>query len=270
MSGGFGTGLKFLRDQQEQIGGRGSGNRMFKLWLKNGDTAKFWFIQDHEDIAVPLVHMVERKKKNGEAYNADVLCARKTLSDDPKTCAYCVDGERGPWPRYVAIVWVDIIVHPTRPEGKSWQPIAVTGATGTFYKEEVKGYQLLIMRDKLTGQLTDYLTGDPISDTPPPTTILDRGWRYKAMGERANKMETLTPDATPTVPDAVIQARRTAPSLEETIIAEFGAPKAPTVASGNGLPVETGGWGQPASSAAQPEVLDYFNDEDGTDLPFEV
>lgn len=245
MGGGFGRGLQFLKEQQEKMGGR-FGDRMQKLWLKNGESARFVFVQDHGDIAVPLVHMVERFKKNGDKYNADVLCARRSMSEDPKVCTVCLtEGSKGPWPRFVAIVWVDIIVHPTRKEGTSWTPVTISGSSGTLYKEEVRDYRLLIMREKLTSQIGAYLAGDPLDPSAPtPDSILPVWWRYRVSGEGAQKQELLEPSQAigspakdgqvPEVDKLAESARASAPVLEEVITAEFGnAPKA-TVAAGSG------------------------------------
>lgn len=237
MSGGYGKGLAFLKEQQEKMGGR-FGDRMQKLWLKNGESARFAFIQDHGDIAVPLVHMVERFKKNGDKYNADVLCARRSMSEDPTVCTVCLtEGSRGPWPRFVAIVWVDIIVHPTKKDGSNWSPVTISGNTGTFYKEEVKDYRLLIMRDKLTSQIGAYLAGDPLDPSAPtPDSILPVWWRFRVSGEGAQKQEILEAAPQSPITDDVVGARGAAPALEEVITAEFGAaPRtAATVASGSG------------------------------------
>lgn len=243
--GGYGRGLQFLKEQQERMGSR-FGDRMQKLWLKNGESAKFAFVQDHTDIAVPLVHMVERKKRNGDSYNADVLCARRSMSEDPTVCQICMtEGSKGPWPRFVAIVWVDIIVHPTRKEGVSWVPVTVAGSTGTLYKEEVRDYRLLIMREKLTSQISAYLAGDPLDPTAPtPETILPIWWRYRVSGESAQKQELLEPSVAIGTPDKqgnpqavdalLVEARKAAPVLDEVITAEFGPPQKATVAAGGG------------------------------------
>lgn len=244
--GGFGRGLEFLKEQQDKVGGR-FGDRMQKLWLKNGESSRFVFVQDHGEIAVPLVHMVEAAKRNGDKYNKDVLCARRSMSEDPTVCAVCLtEGSKGPWPRFVAIVWVDIIVHPTKKEGANWAPVTLSGSTGTFYKEEVRDFRLLIMREKLTSQIGAYLAGDPLDPSAPtPDSILPVWWRYRVSGEGAQKQEMLEPSsqvgvparegaAVPPVDQEAASARKAAPSLEDTITAEFGNAPRVTVASGSG------------------------------------
>lgn len=249
MGGSYGRGLAFLKEQQEKIGSR-FGDRMNKLWLKNGESARFVFVQDHTDIAVPLVHMVERFKKNGEKYNADALCARRSISEDPSVCTICLtEGSKGPWPRFVAIVWVDIIVHPTKKDGSNWSPVNLSGANGTYYKEEVRDYRLLIMREKLTSQINAHLAGDPLDPSAPaPESILPIWWRYRVSGEGAQKQELLEPSSplgvppregapVPEVDTSAIEARGKAPDLEATITSEFGvAPRSATVAEGSGQP----------------------------------
>lgn len=243
---GFGRGLAFLKEQQDKMGGR-FGDRMPKLWLKNGESARFVFVQDHTDIAVPLVHMVETLKRNGDKYNKDVLCARRAMTEDPSVCEICLtEGSKGPWPRFVAIVWVDIIVHPTKKDGANWTAVTLSGSTGTFYKEEVRDFRLLIMREKLTSQISAYLGGDPLDPSAPtPDSILPIWWRFRVNGEGAQKQEVLESSsfvgvpprdgaAVPPVDLDAILARKNAPTLDETITSEFGNAPRVTVANGSG------------------------------------
>ena len=248
---GYGRGLDFLKGQQESMGSRGQ--RMNKLWLKQGESAKVWFIQDHTEISVPLVHMVAKQRRNGTPYNADVLCGRYSIQEDHSVCTLCLkvaeqyalgdavplnERVRGPWPRFVATVFVEFILHTARKEGTNWPAVQRNEDVGkTLYKEDVNDYQLLIMRDKVTDQIKAFLAGDPMSDQPAPTTLLDRFWRFSVTGEGANKQEFLQPaDASPKIPDIVMEARAKAPALDKVIIDEFGESprRAATLASGSG------------------------------------
>jgi hypothetical protein len=134
------------------------------------------------------------------------------------------------------MVWTDIIVHPTRNDAAGWTPVKTQGSSDTFYLETVKDYRLLIMRDRISGQIQDYLAGDPMSpDAPRPMTILDRAWKLSASGEGGSKTEVLSPDQ-PGVTPEVAEARQSAPNLEKILIAEFGtSPRTATVAGGSGL-----------------------------------
>jgi hypothetical protein len=261
---GFGRGLAFLKEQQEKMGGR-YGDRMQKLWLKNGESARFVFVQDHEDIAVPLVHMVEAFKRNGDKYNRDVLCARRSMSEDPGVCTVCLtEGSKGPWPRFVAIVWSDLIVHPTKKDGASWAAVKVAGSTETFYKEEVNDYRLLIMREKLTSQIQAYLAGDPLDpNIIPPDSILPVWWRYKVTGEGAQKLEFLEEVKNYPITAEAAEARKNAPALEDVIRAEFGtAPRVVAEGSGRKDDAELVEYTAAAEAAEAAEAADSAGDSE--------
>ncbi len=221
----FNRGLAFLRDQQASLGlGR---NRINKLWLKGGEVARLYFVQDYEDIAVVFVHMEERKRKDGRAYFADVICGRTSLQDDRSLCSRCAESDRNPSMRYVALVWVDTIVHIEKKDGTDWKP--ASSSTGrTVYLEEVKDFRLFIMKYKMAEQINTYLEGDPMDpDAVVPTTLLDTSWKYTVTGTLKDRQDTLAPDK-PKPTEEITETLKGAPDLESLILAEFGVPPKPS------------------------------------------
>lgn len=256
-----GRGFKFLREQREELAnkiGNRSSSRIFKLWLKEDEVAQFYFVTDIDDIAAPLVHIVDKVSKNNKNYWADVQCSRESLQSSPLECDLCQAGVRGPWPRAVALIWVDYILHKkNKEEGSDWE-IRKAG-NGHVYIEHVKALRLLVMKDKLIDQLETYIEyGQDPASPEEQTTILDRPFKFQSTGSGTSKTEVLTAgNPPPAIPSEVLEARSTAPDLDELVASEFSdgsTKKSPTVASGM------------RSRFVSEDTVDYDDDDDSSDL----
>lgn len=233
MTGGFGRGMKFFRDQQEQLPSSGF---VRNLWLKQGEVAKIQFITDADEFLVPLVHPQEKKIRTGKTINTDVLCARRALESDASSCPLCVAGEKGPWPRTTALVWVEQILHPAADGERKWQPIArpsAAGGTVTMYREMVEGVRILSAKPKLIGQLEREYTGvapgalfddgqaQQVSDAP-PRGLKNRWFSLERQGEGAQSQELLQSVGDAPLPQKALEELAKLPSFEDIIVQDLG------------------------------------------------
>jgi len=237
MISGFSKGLRFLQEQQnEQAEKRAQqSNKIFKLWLKENETAKIYFVTDAEDLLIPNVHLIEVNKKSGGVWKKDVLCEKATPEDDDEKCQYCTDGLPGPWGRGCCLVYVDSILHvsPSDREGVVWEKKkSPKSVSGFVYVEEVKDVWLLVAKPKLIPQLIGAYQGSDLQPKENPT-LLDRAFALERTGSGVNTMETLRELANSVITPEVIEARKNAPDLEEVILAEFASFKPRTVVARN-------------------------------------
>lgn len=236
------TGLQALREMRDAAGvGGGKGSGIWKLWLKDGERAQFWFANDGDDIMVPLIHLVPKKGANGRSdWTKDVACA-KTDYDDETYCALCEDDTIGAngkraispaYPRLVCLAYVTAVYHPTKnpkTDGTPWEPIEGTDGKKIF-KETVNDFRLVIAKLKLQKQIEDAFAGDPADEdygTRTPT-LQDRPYQLVKSGSGQQSQETLRPGKLSAMPAEVREAIGKAPSLAEVIEAEFsdGQPRA--------------------------------------------
>lgn len=251
MAGGYGRGLAYMREQAAAAGNYGP--RMKKLWVSVGEVAKFWFLQEPDDIIVPLVHqmLIQPKRPGAKPWNKDVLCLRRSLQDPAERCPRCAAGEPGPWPRSVTPVWVEAVIHasPAPAGAPAWTPVPRQGLEGTFYREDAHELYLLIMKGSLVEQVLAAYEGisDAFDETPQATstsrTILNRPFTIKRLSIGSNKtQDTIAPLGPATAPPEVVELRTTgAPDYEAIIDAEFGEGKRQSPTSGTAVINEPAG-----------------------------
>jgi len=225
---GFGKGLGFIQQQREKIPSGFGQSYTKKLWLKDGETAKFYFLLDVNDLPTVFLHPVRRQRRNGPDYTVDVLCGRRSYDDPVEACRLCSSGDSVPALRVVVPVWVSLIIHPNKPDGVSWQPIRVrdqgSGATMQMYKEDVNEIRLFIMKPRVLDQLQRYvMTGGDDIDPQPRDTICDRAFRLRVLGSGVSRVDTLTHEQVAEVPDEVRRAAKevAARDIDAWLISEF-------------------------------------------------
>lgn len=224
-------GLRYLEDQREKQESRQTTPGLWKLWLKEGDRANFWFMNDGDDILVPFIHTVPKKRKNGSPWRKDVFCARTGYDDDTQ-CDLCDDDElgddgkkaiKGPWSRLVCYVYVTKIQHAQdKPDANPrWERLTQNGKT--VYIEHVNGPRLLIAKPNLSQQIFDYFVGDPDDDTMinREPTLLDREYQLVRTGKGNASQETLKSRAPSEMPDEVKEAIAAIEPLEAAVTKEF-------------------------------------------------
>lgn len=213
--------LREIRDRAQS--NKGSG--MYKLWLKEGERATFWFMNDGEKAQVPYIHLLPVQGQNGRRdWTKDVACAN--ADDDGTYCQLCEDQVQGPYPRLVMLTYVTDIFHPARDTKGAWEP--VKGRDGTVYKESVNDYRLLIAKQKLQVQIEDVYDGDPEADdyTTRTKTLLDRPFQLIKSGSGAQAQELLRPGVAKEMPEAIAAALRDAPDIVAVVEAEFSDARA--------------------------------------------
>lgn len=242
MGGGYGRGLGYFREQQEQYGYSGSyDDKMKNLWLKDGEVARFWFVTEGDEVLVPMLHQLAIPKKNGQGtWSKDVYCGRRSMGDPLEKCDMCVAGET-PGYRACLIAYVTAIYHPN--EGEGWE--ARRTSDGVKYEEKVNDYRFLVLRSRLTEQvnaeylgITDELGAEPGSEQKElPKTLLDRPFTLSRKGAKQGVVETLKGHDRTTPPEAIVLARKNAPDLVATCDLAFTENKRPArqAPSGNGL-----------------------------------
>lgn len=229
----YGVGIAFLSEQSALLSGgqnRGSGFR--KLWLRDGLTAQFTFITDGMEVPVPLIHLVAKQRRGGgKTWTKDVRCL-KTKADDETYCPLCDAGFNdegkpvypGPWPRTIFYVFVDYIMHATKPEKSNYTVKAVSNGGVTVWREEIGEVQLLIVKNKLNKQIEDAFLGDPMDDAfaDRKPTLKDRQYRLKVTGAQSDRQEILVPGTLfEKYPENVAEVAAKLAPISETVTAEL-------------------------------------------------
>ncbi len=220
----YGRGLGFMRQYETAE----RSERMYKLWLRSGESATFWFINDASNMLEVLMHMQQRTSRTGKSYTVDVLCTRANPEEPRDKCALCmVDDEsvKGPWSRLLTLVYVERISH-LRRDKDTW--VAKQGPDGTiFYVEEVNAPRLLIAKSWIHdeiyrmahgggSELDDLSVGEPVS-------LTDRLFVLRKTGTGAQTREEISALPTRPIPEAVTAARAEfAERLEEIAVADLG------------------------------------------------
>ena len=245
--------------RQQQAASSSWGSRTKRLWLTEGEIAKFWFLQEPTDFVVPLMHGVPVPRKGGGTWSKDVLCARRSLQDPVEKCELCVSQVPGPWPRSVTFVWVDQIAHPKPPSaGQDWKPIRRGGGgTTTYYAETVRDLRVFILKSRLADQLdmeyqgvADALEEDGGGSTGRHQTVLNRPFRLKRTGSGPQSVDVLESQDPVTVPAEVVAARRDLGDVDALIEAEFSDH------------ATTGGGERPAAGGGERAGEDAFDGDD--------
>jgi len=220
LTDGYGKGLEFLQEQGEKLDGS-SRSRMMRLWLRDGEASRFWFLTDGDEVQVPLIHVVGRTRRDGTTYWKDVLCGKRSENDD-NACRFCDDPavDRGPWPRGCFLVYVNEYFRPVKPADKDWEVVQNT-ATGTkLYREPINNIWLLMGNIRTMPQIQKAYYGDPLDDDFDPSnpkTLLDRQYQLSRQGRDKNINEDLRARPIVDIPDVVREARENKPDLSETI-----------------------------------------------------
>lgn len=217
---GMKKGLAALAEYQEESARRAEERtkRINKLWLKENEMAKIYFVNDGDEVLLPMIHSLPLKTKDGRDYKKDVLCGKQTSTDDDGKCDFCDDKIPGPWMRTCILVYVDTIYHKAPNEEKGWKKKGTAG--NYFYEEVVRDTWLLIAQGKLAPQIIKEYVGDPVNpkDTP---TLLDRAFKLTRTGSGQAKVEILEGQTPAQAPDYVVEARTNPLNLEEVIKNEF-------------------------------------------------
>ena len=228
----YNRGMDFLKSQRDAM--PSYGDRLRKLWLKNGDTAQFYYLWDLDEAPVILTHLQQKQRKGGgKPFNIDVLCGRDSINDDPTKCQFCLQGEKGPYLSLVMPVWVELIIHQTKPEGNVVvKPVVIKGTETQLWREDVNAIWLFPMRSKLQQQLMTYIAtgGDPI-DPKPVDTILNNAFRYTVTGVDQQKLEIIEAKVDLKTPDAARDAQKNRPDIDALILNEYGKPGGTTSGS---------------------------------------
>lgn len=238
MADGFNRGLAFMRQQREAYANRPRERSMFSFWPKKDQVAQFWWLTAPENMMIILTHPMQRQRRNGgKPYPVDVLCTRKTYDDPKESCDYCVAGEKGPFWRTCAYVYIEAIFHfdePTEEQKKTWK--AQRRADGsTIWKEDVNQVQLFVMKDAMTEQVEAVYAGDPEEPAWVPT-LFDRPFRVEVTGEGGSRRDILQPRDRKEMPAEVKAAMDSAPPLEETVIDKMGERKVKERSSAGSTP----------------------------------
>ena len=224
----MGKGFAFLRQQREAHPSRG--DRMMSFWPSPKDIAQFWFATTAEDAFVPLVHGVERKRRDGSTYTADALCQRATYDEPKENCPLCVAGAKGPWYRTCMYVWVDKVYHKfPPPEGKTWKKVQRANSDQALWLEEVNGPRFWMMKDAMAEQVEAAYLGDP-DDTDRVPTLFDRPYRVDVTGEGSTRRDILKPLDKKEMPAEVLEGIKALPPIEVTAQDKMGERK-PTEAT---------------------------------------
>ena len=237
---GIGRGLAFLEEQREKM--PQYGDRTMKLWLYAGDMAKIWFINDVDEVASPLIHGVARQAKSGKAYTKDVLCSRFTYDDPVEKCELCVAGEKGPWPRTQALVWVDSKFYTTRPEGnRNVEEIRRRGSNTVLYRERINAMYIFPMKSNIVDQIRSFVNNadDLLSEAPEeamsePRSLLPQPFTFERLENVKANSEQIRALPPETVPDEVVKLRKEAPDLIEVITDVYVEKGSTTFGSGSG------------------------------------
>jgi len=274
----LGRGMTFLRQQQEKMGSSSFGSGYKKLWLSDGDTAMFWFVTDLDEVVVPLVHGATMTSKKGKTFNIDVLCPKPDMESPCPLGDRCISGELneegkykypGPFPRPVFYVWVDKIYHSRPdPDGK-WTK--VSSGNNVLYREDVGSVYLLIAKQKMQEQIEAAWGGDPTDpsfDTRTPT-LKDQQYKIRVTGQRQQRQDILSGvgERVGELPVEVTAAAASLPSLEETVVKEFGHQLTDTLPGRSSAPSAQGG-GRQNDDDSDIEVDDSITDEDVEPIKF--
>ena len=228
--GGISRGLDFLKRQQEAAAARANQENIWKFWIRSGESARFYFLGSDvdNDMLAPMVHSIERTKKDGQKFPVDVLCERESRDEPRENCQYCVSGAQGPWHRLISWVYVDQVIHPSQ-DKPEWA-LMKRGNAKVFVETPDPHVRLFIMKTRMAQQV--------MSKYDENLTLFDRYFKLEKSGTGTSTLEILScPDDATEIPAEVKEANANLKSLEEAIRSEFGrwAPAAPKSAGGAGL-----------------------------------
>lgn len=242
----YGKGLAYLKQQRESMPSTSFGPRINKLWLKDGQTAKFYFMWDHDEVPVIMTHSVKKVTANGKQFSLDQLCARETYSDPIEKCNYCMAKESGPFLTIVAPVWVDFIMYNSKPDGVNAK--LIESKTQKAWKQEVNAMWLYPIKGKEQKKFEIYLeTGGDILDPNPVESILGYAFTLAVTGEKTSKDADLKARPEMLAPDSVKEEISKRPNIDELILNEYGRP----------------GGGSAKTPAAVKETVSYSTEDSG-------
>lgn len=229
----FGRGVDFLNKQRQTFGGfgqRGSGYR--KLWLRDGDIARFWFLTDINDMPIPLIHLKQMppSRKTGKPWNKDVLCPKSFVEDD-SDCPYCGliaqdptrKDFRGPYLRMVGLVYVERIAHKTQMQPE-WVAQRSQSGNVLYIETPTEPIHILSEGGVMQNQIVSQATGDAldagITDKVP--TLLGRPFNLERMGEGGATTRILKEVPwNEDIPQEVQDALANVPDIDEIVRKEF-------------------------------------------------
>lgn len=254
--GAYGKGLGFLQEQKEKLPDSANfdDGDFPRVWLRSEELSKITFVTAADDIAVPLIHSLQRLSQTGKKWFPDILCNRTTVEDkgeevgdDGKPlCELCVTEEKRSWFKGLAFVWVDWILHPILPsyDGKSPDWESVTVGKNTFYQENVQAVRVITLKSRMMDQLREWIAGDPMAEITGEESsggdlmAQPMLWRKRGTGKDTKETLVQTKDS---LPAAAVAARQQmeSESLADTIQKLFGqqrlgGQKATTIAEGSG------------------------------------
>lgn len=259
---GYGRGLAYLRQQREAH--PRNENRMMSFWPSPREIAQFWWMTAPEDFLIVLIHGVDRPKRGGGTYTADVLCSRKSYDEPKENCEYCVAGAKGPWYRTCGYIWIEKIYHKFPPQdgkGADWKVVNRQGTDQKLWVEEVNAPRFWSMKDAMSEQVESAYLGD-IDDTARVPTLFDRPYRVDVTGEGSTRRDNLKGLEPKEMPQAVKDARAAMAPLEETVQDKMGERKVKASNGGGGAPetfYDDGDPGPPEPTADDDELITFEN-----------
>lgn len=142
---------------------------MREFFVRKGESARFWFMEDYENLPGAFVHNLTRQTKTGRDFYPTVYCERTSVEDDDSVCKYCSDGENYSIVA-VAPVWVDIIGHVEPDKDGKWE--ARRNSSGDpVYVENVEQIRLFVIKNYMDENLKTILYGDGLDGDGEETSL---------------------------------------------------------------------------------------------------
>lgn len=218
-------GMDWLQQNLANRPSNSDSNFVRKLWVKSGETAKFWFLTDGDQAVFANIHGVNA----GKQFPVDIACQRITDDQPESDCYLCVDttgAVTGRFLRMLMYVYVERIAHLSPRQGQDWKQ------QGKFFIEEANDTRLLIAKTRLQKTILDEYIGvaDPFAEGEAATetkvhSLLNHPYTITKTGTGTETRETLKAgEEVSKLPEAVANATKELgmlPSLDELVQSEF-------------------------------------------------
>jgi hypothetical protein len=228
-------GLKEIQEKTAEAVDLASQNRAKYLYLGDGDSAMFRFIDD-EEIVQAKIHEYKEMTPMGENHKK-TYCS-ESLTGTP--CKWCASGNIAKGV-YIFLVYVYHIVHKnqnpklnTDSNATKWE--VVKQGAQTFYKEDVNEIRTL----RIKFGKDSYLKNAILQFAGEYTTLCDRDYRFTRTGAGLKTLYSFVPKDPSKVSQKVLDAKKEAVSLVDSLLKRKTEPveKVAEVEQAEEIPVE--------------------------------